>query len=374
MEPKPRILILSTAYLPLIGGSELAIRNITDRLPEFDFDMVTGRYSADMAAVEQIGRIRVFRAGGLMARLKIFLPKALMPLMIAIKALRLMRKNRYSLIHAYQASQAAGAIVLIKLFHPRIPFLLTIQEGKELERQSILLRLMRRLTFHAADRVTAISSYLADYVRSRSKAHIDIIPNGVDISLYAPGQPKPDSSEKIIMSVSRLVPKNGLHNLIRALPHVLEKIPARLVLVGSGPLEDSLKELAVELQVAGAVDFVGSVPPDQLPKYLRSADVFVRPSISEGLGTAFLEAMATKIPVVAGRVGGIVDFLEHEQTGLFCDPKDPFDIAAQIVRLLSDVDLRSHIIERAWKMVHDKYDWDAVALSMGRVYKDMART
>src|SRR4051812_29980408 len=114
MQEKPRILILSTTYLPLIGGSELAIRHITDRLERYDFDMVTSRHSADVAATEEVGRIRVFRAGGRLSRLTVLLPKNLMPLAIAITAWRLARTHRYVAVHAYQASQAAGAAWLIK--------------------------------------------------------------------------------------------------------------------------------------------------------------------------------------------------------------------------------------------------------------------
>lgn len=372
---RPRILILSTAYLPLIGGSELAIQNMTDRLPGFDFDMVTGRYASDMPAQERIGRINVFRVNYWFEHRNFFLPKIFMPLAIAFKAFQLMLKHNYSVIHAYQASQAAGAIVLLRIFYPHIPVLLTIQEGKELEQQPLLVRIGRKLIFLAADRITVISNYLADYVRVRVKIPIDIIPNGVDIQKFVNFQlPATNySTTKTIISVSRLVPKNGLDNLIRAMPWVWKRFPdARLILIGDGPLKDELKTISYKLQVF--VEFVGSVPPDKLPDYLHSADVFVRPSLSEGLGTAFLEAMAAKVPVVASRVGGIVDFLEHERTGLVCDPKNPKDIADQIIRFLEDSELKEKIVEQSWRMVRDRYSWDKVAHSIGEIYNKMART
>jgi glycosyltransferase involved in cell wall biosynthesis len=127
MRQKPRILILSTAYLPLIGGSELAIHHIAERLPEYDFDLVTGRYDSSAPLMEQVGRIRVFRAGGRWARVSFFVPKLLLPIAIAISALRLMRTHHYVAVHAYQVSQAAGAAMLIQLFRPHTPLIVTIQ-------------------------------------------------------------------------------------------------------------------------------------------------------------------------------------------------------------------------------------------------------
>jgi len=367
--PRPRILILSTAYLPLIGGSELAIRHIADRLTEYDFDMVTGRYGPNMAVMEQVGRVRVFRAGGRFSRLSLVLPKLLMPLAMAVTAWRLTHRHHYALIHAYQASQAAGAGAILKIIRPRTPLVVTLQEGKELDHQSLPVRVARAVILRLADRVTAISTYLADYARRYTRAPIDIIPNGVDIDALEPAQAHVPQNEKMIISISRLVPKNGIANLIRSLPLILHRVSARLVLVGDGPLKSELVQLVEELQVSGHVDFVGSVSHDHLPRYLHEADVFVRPSISEGLGSAFLEAMAARVPVVASPVGGIVDFLKDGETGLACDPADPENIAVQIIRILTDEPLRRSIIERAFSMVRERYTWAAVAAAMDRVYK-----
>lgn len=370
MNSRPRILILSTAYLPLIGGSELAIRHITDRLRGYDFDMVTGRYTSSMPVMEQIGRVRVFRAGGRLSRLALLLPKNLMPVAMAFTAARLMRSHRYILVHAYQASQAGGAAWLLKLLHPRTPVVLTLQEGKDLDRQPPLVRFFRSLIFRAADRITAISTYLADYAHRHSRAPVDLVPNGVDVSAFAHNTP---TSEPTIISVSRLVKKNGVENLIRAMPHVLASVPAaRLVLVGDGPLRASLAALAADLRVSGTVEFAGTVPHDRLPDAFSRAMVFVRPSLSEGLGSAFLEAMAAGVAVVGPSLGGIKDFLTHEQTGLVCDPYDPADISRQIVRGLTDTALRSRLTANARALVRERYDWDAVARKMDAVYKEVA--
>ncbi|MDP4001714.1 MAG: hypothetical protein Q8P69_01565, partial [bacterium] len=77
-----RILILTTAYLPQVGGSELAIKNITDRLPEFDFDLITSRFSSNVPLYEKIGNVNVYRVGNFLSRFSFLLPKNFLPIAV----------------------------------------------------------------------------------------------------------------------------------------------------------------------------------------------------------------------------------------------------------------------------------------------------
>src|SRR3989344_6719554 len=95
-------------------------------------------------------------------------------------------------------------------------------------------------------------------------------------------------------------------------------LPAyELVIAGSGPQEQELKKLIRDLNIAGRVKFLGTVSQEELPALLATSGLFVRPSRSEGLGIAFLEAMAAEVPVIATPIGGIPDFLKDYVTGLF---------------------------------------------------------
>jgi glycosyltransferase involved in cell wall biosynthesis len=105
---------------------------------------------------------------------------------------------------------------------------------------------------------------------------------------------------------------------------------------------------------------------------LRRAQVFVRPSLSEGFGSAFLEAMASGVPVVASARGGITDFVSDGRTGLFCDPEEPRDIADKLIRLLTDARLRGHLRVNGLKLARE-YDWDHIAEQMGDLYGEVAK-
>lgn len=368
MPQRPHILILSTSYLPLTGGSELAIANITERLTGYDFDLVTGRLSAALPRQERIGRVQVFRAGGRFSRLTLLLPKGLLSLAMAVTAWRLARTHHYVLVHAYQASQAGGAGWLLKFLMPHTPLVVTLQEGKDMQHQSWLVKFFRELVLRRADRITAISTHLAQYAKRYSHRVIAVIPNGVDIASFTP--PHHGLREHAIISVSRLVHKNGIENLIRAMPEVLAAVAdARLVLVGDGKLRPHLERITSQLGLTTAVQFVGGVPHGQLPDYLWRARVFARLSLSEGLGSAFLEAMAAGCVVVGSRVGGIADFLTDGQTGLVCDPHYTNSIAAALVRALADDSVRDRVVPAAQAMVARRFSWDGVAVAVDTVYR-----
>ena len=372
-------MILSSAYLPLIGGSELAIKNITDRLPDFDFDLITARFDKKNPKNEKIGNVNVYRVG-----FGSKLDKFLLPVLGLIKAKEIKRKGM--ILHGYQASYGAGAAWLIKLFNPNIPFIITIQEGKELGRQNFMIRFFRGMILKKADYATAISQYLRNYIlQIKPDLKTDLIPNGVDIDnfshQYSYGELTdlenklgimPD--DKVIISVSRLVYKNGIDLLIKSLAIVKKKntgVSYKLLLAGDGGLEKDLKKLTAELGLEDDVIYAGTVEPKDLPLYLKISDVFVRPSRSEGLGTAFLEAMAAGLPAIGPRVGGIPDFLEDRKTGLICK-LEPEDIASRINVIFENEKLRQDIIENSQRLVKENYSWDIVADKFRELYKKLS--
>src|SRR3989344_1185335 len=176
-----RILLFTTAFRPFIGGSELAIEEIAKRLPDINFDIITPRYTRKLTRVEAADNVRIYRVGQGWLGDKLFFPVAGF-----LAAWRLVRENSYQIMHAYQASHGAGAAWLLKIFNPKLKFILTLQEGKNLDAQNLAVRFFRRLIIKKADIITVISNYLKDRARRINKrARIAIIPNGVDIANFS---------------------------------------------------------------------------------------------------------------------------------------------------------------------------------------------
>lgn len=353
---KRRVLIFSTAYLPLVGGAEIAVKEITDRIPDAEFVMVTAKLDPKLPNRERVGNIDVHRIGNGNAKDKYRL--------VAEGPGVAATLGSFDTVWAIMASYAGFAALRYKKKHPNTRFVLTLQEGDS--RWDIYKHVWWcwpyfKQIFRRADAISAISSYLAEWAKAMGAAPVSQISNGVTLERFLPRTPK----QQRVLSVSRLVKKNGVDALIRAFA-LLEK-DSELVLAGAGGEEENLKRLAGALHVAARVTFLGSVPPEQVPALLSDAAVFCRPSRSEGLGNAFLEAMAAGVPMVGTAVGGIPDFLKDGETGLIARVDDPKDIAEKMNRILADEALAKKLSDNGRALVAAQYEWRAIAARMKAV-------
>ncbi len=366
-----RILIFSTAYFPFVGGAEVAVKEITDKIKDYQFDLITSRFSKKNPKKEKIGNVIVYRVGWGMK-----FDKYLLPILGFLKAKKLFRKNKHSLIWCINASQAGLAGLFLKIINPKLPFLLTLQEGSSEKRifwRRLIVWPLFKLIFKKADYVQAISKYLAGWGKKMgAKCPIEVVPNGVDIKKF-PAQGWSASGRKVntkvIITVSRLVSKNAVDDLIKSLQYL--DFPVKLLILGTGPLKKKLKNLVKKLNLEKKVLFLGLIPPNKVPKYLAVADIFVRASISEGLGNVFLEAMAVGIPIIGTPVGGIPDFLHNNKTGLFCKTDNPKDIAEKIKILIKNKDLRNKLIKNAKQIIEEIYNWDIISKKIKEVYREV---
>ncbi|HEY0908353.1 MAG TPA: glycosyltransferase family 4 protein [Candidatus Paceibacterota bacterium] len=398
-DQKKKILIFSFVYYPrFIGGAEIAIKEITDRVEGVEFDLIALRLDKSLPETEKIGNVTVHRIGwtgsaqaspdSLPAFLH--LNKYAYPFLAAIKACKLHAHRKYTAIWGMMANYSGFAALFFKLFHMDVPFLLTLQEGDPIEyiksrafRISIgpikipvkwIMLPVFGMIFKHADRIQTISNYLADFAKSMgATCPVTVVPNGVDVPHFSQ-EYSPDEigaiktslgkaeGDVFIITTSRLVVKNAVNDIVEALSHLPANV--KLIVLGVGYELANLKALAAELDVASRVQFLGYVSHADMPKYLKASDIFIRPSISEGFGNSFIEAMAAGLPVIATPVGGIVDFLKNKETGLFCEVSNPEDIARKVEVYMHDTGLRDEIVDNAMHMVLDHYDWKLVSKDM----------
>ena len=350
---KKRILIFSTTYYPFIGGAEIAVREIANRITDIEFDLITVNLDGSRPEQETIDRTKVYRIGS--GRLgKIFFP-----IRAYLLASRLNRKYKYDAFWSIMASHAGFAGLLFSYRHPKIPFILTLQEGdskKELKAKFQFVWFLFKKIFERAHIVQAISKYLANFSQSiNASTPVVVVPNGVDVSKFTEDVSaqaesfKKDlnkgSEDVFLVTTSRLVKKNAVRDIIVS----LERLPknVKFLVVGDGPLRLELEKGAKKSGVLERVIFVGEIAHNNILPYLKASDIFVRPSLSEGFGNSFVEAMAVGLPVIATPVGGIVDFIENGQTGLLCKVNNPESIAEQVTKLLESPDLGRNLVSNA---------------------------
>lgn len=173
--------------------------------------------------------------------------------------------------------------------------------------------------------------------------------SGADTNLFHPGEaPEPvrrrhrlGADERVILFVGHLIRSKGLDVLLRAFRHVQQPFPtARLLLVGRGDEEGTLRSLSRRLGVSSRVTWAGAVPHEELPAYFALAETFVLPSWSEGFSHVLMEAAACGVPAVASDIPGNRDLVVDGKTGFLFPPGHASALADRVTRLLRDATLR----------------------------------
>ncbi len=188
---------------------------------------------------------------------------------------------------------------------------------------------------HAAA-VIAVSHAVADSLIPYGVdcAKITVIPNGLDLTPFDASAQEPPAPPQVV-AVGRLAPEKGFDVLVEAAPLVLaRRSDTRFVLAGDGPERDRLAEWVAALGMASEFSLIGYSA--DVPGLLASSTIVTVPSRREGQGLVALEAMAARRPVIASRVGGLVETVEEGKTGLLVRPEDPVELAEGLIRMLED--------------------------------------
>lgn len=394
-----KVLIFSLAYYPRhVGGAEVALKEITDRLSpeEFEFHMVTLRFDSTLPREEKIGNVLVHRIGfskpsPTMSDLKkfpLFLNKYWFQFFTPFAASRLHRRHHFDGIWAMMAHSCGVPAGIFKTLHPEVPYLLTLQEGDPPEYIEKLARpvwpLFKR-GFTQADALQAISNFLLAWGRRMGFAgHAEVIPNAVDTKHFSHAYSENELAamraklgkkpgDIFLVTTSRLVHKNGIDDVIRALALLPEHV--HFMIYGIGPDEAALRALAQKLGVAGRTHFMGQIEHAEMPLMLAACDIFIRPSRSEGMGNSFIEAMAAELPVIATQEGGIADFLFDAKknpgtptTGWAVSKDAPQEIADAVQDILAHPEQVAHVKATAKALALEKYDWDLIAGDMKELF------
>ena len=366
--PAP-IVIFSTAYFPLVGGAEVAMKEITDRLPQEAFHLITAQIRPGLPKREHIGNVEVHRLG-----IGMPIDKCLLPFLSPWHAWRIQYRVERPVIWSLMASYNGFGALFYTWLRPKTRLLLTLQEGDPLEhidRRVGRFQSLFRKIFQRADAVQAISHFLAHWAtRMGARVTPQVVPNGVDVERFAKPLVEPQRTslraslgygpeDVVVITTSRLTLKNGIDDVIRALPSLPPRV--KFLIVGEGEDGDKLKALVEEKRVSDRVQFLGRRDHAELPNLLRASEIFIRASLSEGLGISFLEAMAVGLPTIGTPVGGIPDFLVDGETGVFCHPRDPASVAAAITRILEDHGLREKLAIAGPELIRTQYEWQAIA-------------
>jgi glycosyltransferase involved in cell wall biosynthesis len=300
---------------------------------------------------------------------------------------RLLARN-YDIVHSHWilpqglTGMIAGALA-------GVPQVITVHGGDVFSLNTPVMNLLKRTALHRAAAVTVNSTSTKAATLDIAPDIIDIrhIPMGVDDSHL--GEEEKDLSQKVreqyrsaegplLVFVGRLVEEKGCEDALHAVSLLRRDMPGvRLLVLGEGQDRAELEELSRSLQLHHHVNFVGWVEPQKVRAYMAAADVFLGPSRTardgwvEAQGLTFLEAMSAGTPVVASRLGGIVDSVQHEQTGLLVEEASPHQIANAVKRLSHDPQLTAQMQQRAQQLVTEQFSRRHSAEAFSDIFKQL---
>jgi glycosyltransferase involved in cell wall biosynthesis len=335
-----KILSTSDTYLPRLGGGEYHVHYLNRELARMGHDVTLLTTEPGPAGEEKVLRVPY---------------KGVFSLPVIWSALWRASKG-VDVIHAhysYRLACVAAGVAFLR----RIPLVVT-QHGLGLLPQAgaplwqdLVFRVWRRVGMTVATTVISTSDDLSIDIRALGfGGKIVHIPNGYDPEQFRP-LPPPPAGTQTILAVRRLVPKNGIQYMVAALPAILKRFPgARFVSVGGGRLQDEIEGLARDLGVHGSIEFLGPKSHDELADLYAAANVVVIPSTAESTSLSCIEAMALRRPIVASRVGGLVELIgANDERGYLaritdtehCDYEAPLKIAPEKIQRLADAVIRA---------------------------------
>jgi len=292
-------------------------------------------------------------------------------LFFLINSARLLKKINPDIIHTQIIEFGKDIFLLDKLL--RKPYVIWARGSDVnflfINKNSFMLK----QTLKNADAVISLTDDMKKKIKKFHDREIFVIPNGIDLNGFE-GLSKVElrkkfglnKTEKTILYVGTLRPIKGLTYLIEAVKNTDEK-NKRLFLVGYGEEREHLENLVKKLKIENIVTFVGKVPNKDVFEYMVASDVLVLPSLSEGFPNVILEAMASGLPIIATKVGGIPKIVNNEVNGFLVDPKNAKQICEMLLLLFKDEKLREKISDNN-KIEAKKYSWESVINDLEKVY------
>lgn len=312
-----------------------------------------------------------------------------LPALVASECLNLAHRligGKYDLLHSHWIlPQGFNGILTAGLLG--IPHVTTVHGGDIFGLRGALLTMFKRFALRYADAVTVNSSVTERAVTEIAPniKELHRIPMGVSTHVE---KTSPSSVElrnryrrgngPLLVFVGRVVEEKGVEDLIKAVDILLPQFPdISGVIVGEGQDRYKYEAMSETFGVSDQVIFTGWVEPNVIPAYLAAADIFVGPSREasdgwiEAQGLTFIEAMVAKTPVIATRVGGIVDSVRHEETGLLVNERSPDEIAKAIERLVREPSLADCLRERGYKLAVNEFSRTFSAKSFSDLFNCM---
>jgi glycosyltransferase involved in cell wall biosynthesis len=315
------------------------------------------------------------------------IPVTVMPLQRSFDAgwpvrfAKFIRQHGVSVVQSHEFTANVYATAGARL--ARVPIVCTTH-GKNYWPHALYRRAAYRWAAHNSRAFVAVSNDLGRFMSSTlgiAQEQVCVIRNGIDLNVFRRDEAARarvraelglQDSQPLLLACGELSEVKGHEWLLRAAGGIFAACPdAFIAIAGDGPLRAQLEALTAELDISRRVRFMGF--RRDVPALLSAADVFVMPSLSEGLPLAILEAMAAGVPIVASAVGGMPELLRPDQTGWLVEPRNAAQLARAVLDVLADTGARAVTVDAARKLVTEQYALGETIEAYARYYRGEER-
>lgn len=368
-----KVVMVISQFYPALGGAEVQAQRLARALLKRGIDVsVLTRYRKGLPYHELIEGIPVYRA------IRTVPLPFLWGLVFMVSTFCFLSKRRkeYTVIHCHilQELQTVAAVACKYLFGKKVVVKMS-SSGVTSDIKLLHKKVYGKLFLLLARRVDAIIAVCKESAREIGAAgfspdRLVEIPNGVDTQEFTRGNCPGAREERTITFIGRLDGYKGVDYLLHGFKALLLEIDrARLIIVGTGPDETHLHYLAEELGIQGHVDFRGR--QENIQSILSETEIFVLPSLSEGMSNVLLEAMGCGLPIVATAVGGNRDLIRDRYNGILIPPQDSMRLGDAVLELLKDVRLAGALGRAARKTVEEHYSMDRITDDYVCLYSEL---
>jgi glycosyltransferase involved in cell wall biosynthesis len=300
---------------------------------------------------------------------KIFEKKSKIGLGVIWRIAKYLRAERPDIVHTHLfGGDTWGRLAAILA---RVPVIISTEHNTNFDEGGVK-RMVKKLLSWKTKRIVAVSEAVRNYsvtIDHLRPQKLLVIPNGIETEKFAAVVSKKFGNPPIIGVVGRLEEQKGHKYLFEAL-NLIKTIPWILWVVGDGSLKNELEQLAKDLSLRERIIFLGA--RRNVAEILSQIDIFVLPSLWEGLGLAVLEAAAAGKPIVASHVGGIPGIIEDGVTGLLVPPKNVKNLADGLEHVLLGEGEAQKMGERAREVVREKFDIHRMVAAYEKLYEELA--
>jgi phosphatidyl-myo-inositol dimannoside synthase len=367
-----RILMLDNELPPLGGGMGTAnlelLKQFVD-FPEIEIDLVTSAIGGKPEFEKFSNHINIYKVPVWNKNIHHSSNRELIlyAIQALFKAIHLQQTNPYDFCFAWSALPA-GAVALALLRIKRLPYMVWVSgpdipgfEQRYERLYPLLLPLIRRIWRNAAPLIAKCPEEKDMIVGIENHLHVEVIPNGADVSGFIQHQSPPTTEPLRLICVARLIERKGQRHLIQAVKQLIDRnVDVQLNLVGTGDSLDAYQQLTDELGLTDKVIFSGYIAREALGEYYQNSDVFILPSYNEGMSLAALEAMAAGLPILLTRTGGTADLVKDGVNGFTFDWAD-VDAITRYVSQLNEDRLLMKKMGLASRARAETFAWPAIA-------------